>query len=440
MASNKNSNLHSAKKAKNDEFYTQLSDIEKELRHYKKHFRDKTVFCNCDDPEWSNFWQYFSLNFDRLQLRRLIATHYEIDKQSYMLEMWRDDSGVHTKINTLRQNGDFRSHESIALLQQADIVVTNPPFSLFREYVAQLMEYEKKFLIIGSKNAITYKEFFPLLKDNKVWIGYNLVKSFGQPDGTFKTFGNIGWYTNLDIPKRHEPLIMVKRYDPEAYPHYDNYDAINCDKVADIPMDYFESWGVTHADYALLNAVEWEVTREDAERKWIIPASGALRQALNEHSEGYREIIEAALTGALYCNGEVGVPITVCDELNPEQFEIIGNGGSYKGEGSVADALYVTHTHTHTHTHTPNAGRSSNESSYADVRCKYCSGIIGVPVTFLDKFCPEQFALLGHEHDLNGNGGTGITQFESNGKGYYKRLLVRSILFRCNGSPNYVPR
>jgi hypothetical protein len=229
------------------------------------------------------------------------------------------------------------------------------------------MEYKKQFIILGNINAVTYKEFFPLIKQGRVWAGYSFNKTFEfiMPD-SYELKGKayidadgkkhgfvpaIAWYTNLDIPKRHEPLIMVKRYDPEMYPHYDNYDAINCDKVADIPMDYFESWGVTHADYALLNAAEWEITREDAERKWIIPASGALRQALSEHSEGYREIIEAALTGALYCNGEVGVPITVCDGLNPKQFDIIGNGGSYKGEGSVADALYVTHTHTHTHTH-----------------------------------------------------------------------------------------
>ena len=362
MASNKNSNLHSAKKAKNDEFYTQLSDIEKELRHYKKHFHDKTVFCNCDDPEWSNFWQYFSLNFDRLQLRRLIATHYEIDKQSYMLEMWRDDSGVHTKINTLRQNGDFRSPESIALLQQADVVVTNPPFSLFREYVAQLMEYEKKFLIIGNKNAITYKEFFPLLKDNKAWIGYNAPCEFGRPDGTItkQVSGLTRWFTNLDIPKRHEPLIMVKRYDSVLYPHYDNYDAINCDKVADIPMDYFESWGVLHADYALLNKDEWEITRSDAERHWIIPAGGTLRDEFREHAEGYREHIEAALTESLYCNGEVGVPITVLDALSPDQHEIVGadfelaqpqllDTGKF-GTGRFyiqPETIETTHTHTH---------------------------------------------------------------------------------------------
>lgn len=217
---------------------TQLPDIENELKHYREHFKDKVVFCNCDDPEWSNFWQFFSLQFEFLGLKKLIATHFEDEKQSYKLEMWRDEAGVHSGIKTLQQNGDFRSPESIELLKEADIVVTNPPFSLFREYIAQLMEYDKKFLIIGNKNAITYKEFFPLLKDNKVWIGYNNVKEFRQPDGSMKKFGNIGWYTNLDIKKRHEELVLYKKYTPEEYPKYDNYDAINVDKVSDIPIDY----------------------------------------------------------------------------------------------------------------------------------------------------------------------------------------------------------
>ena len=145
------------------------------MKHYKKHFEDKVIFCNCDDPEWSNFWKYFSLNFDYLKIRKLIATHYELEKESYKLMMYRDDSGVHTEIKRLKGNGDFRSQESVELMEEADIIVTNPPFSLFREYVAQLMEHNKKFIIIGNKNAIPYKDFFPLLKDNKIWIGYLLI-------------------------------------------------------------------------------------------------------------------------------------------------------------------------------------------------------------------------------------------------------------------------
>lgn len=257
-----NANLHRAKDKKNDEFYTQLPDIENELKHYREHFKDKVVFCNCDDPEWSNFWQFFSLQFEFLGLKKLIATHFEDEKQSYKLEMWRDEAGVHSGIKTLQQNGDFRSPESIELLKEADIVVTNPPFSLFREYIAQLMEYDKKFLIIGNKNAITYKEFFPLLKDNKVWIGYNNPSEFGTPSGiTKKMNGLTRWFTNLDIKKRHEELVLYKKYTPAEYPKYDNYDAINVDKVSDIPIDY---------------------------------------------------------------DGVMGVPITFLDKYNPEQFEIMG--------------------------------------------------------------------------------------------------------------------
>lgn len=276
----KNANLHKAKDAKNDEFYTQLSDIEKELKHYKKHFKDKVVFCNCDDPEHSNFWQYFSLNFDELKLKKLIATHFEKEKSSYKLEMWRDESGVHTNIKTLKQNGDFRSPESIELLKESDIVVTNPPFSLFREYIAQLMEYNKKFVIIGNINAVTYKEFFPLIKDNKVWAGFafNKTMTFTMPEhyaGEHRDKnGNkiakvpaVAWFTNLDIDKRHEDLILYKKYTPNEYPKYDNYNAINVDKTKDIPVDY---------------------------------------------------------------DGVMGVPITFMDKYNPKQFEIVGeaNHGS----------------------------------------------------------------------------------------------------------------
>lgn len=254
----RNKNLHAASKAKNDEFYTQLTDIEKELKHYKEHFKDKIVFCNCDDPEYSNFWKYFSLNFDHLRLKKLIATHYETEKTSYNLEMYRDEAGVHTEIKTLKQNGDFRSPESIELLQEADIVVTNPPFSLFREYVAQLMGYGKKFLIIGNMNAITYKEIFPLIKNNRMWLGINNGShEFEVPDtyakGTIRIdaggqkyarLGNIAWYTNMDIPKRHENIILYRTYTESGYPKYDNYDAINVDKVADIPCDYDGVMGV----------------------------------------------------------------------------------------------------------------------------------------------------------------------------------------------------
>ena len=252
----KNNNLHKAKTAKNDEFYTQLTDIEKELKHYKNHFKDKTIYCNCDNPQYSNFWKYFHLNFNHFGLKKLIATHYHEVEPTYKIEYTGgNDNDIEVGVKTpLEGNGDFRSPECIALLQEADIVVTNPPFSLFREYVAQLIDYDKKFICIGSQNAITYKEFFPLLKNNQVWLGYTSPKEFLQPDDSIKKFGNISWFTNLDIIKRHEKLILWQRYyddngDKSAdadtrYPKYDNYDAINVDKVADIPVDYDGVMGV----------------------------------------------------------------------------------------------------------------------------------------------------------------------------------------------------
>lgn len=271
-----NKTLNKANKSKNDEFYTALTDIEKELGHYKEHFKDKVVFLNCDDPEESNFWKYFALNFKFLGLKKLIATHFGNGRPSYKLEKNNGDI-----IKTpLKQNGDFRSPECIEILKEADIVVTNPPFSLFREYVIQLMEYNKKFVILGNQNAISYKEIFELIKKNKMWLGVdnNGTKWFKVPEDydittesrkklengkKFFSMGNIVWFTNLDIKKRHESLILYKKYEGngDEYPKYDNYDAINVSKVSDIPMDY---------------------------------------------------------------KGVMGVPVTFLDKHNPEQFEIVG--------------------------------------------------------------------------------------------------------------------
>lgn len=250
----KNASLIAAKKAKNDEFYTQKADIEAELSHYEEHFRGKTVYCNCDDPEYSEFWKFFVRNFKPYGLKKLIATHYEPNEQSfsYKLEAEADADGnfdiYQEPVKTpLPCNGDFRSAPCVELLKEADIVVTNPPFSLLRPFVAQLMEYGKKFIIIGNMNAITYKEFFPLLKNNQVWIGYTHPKRFMQLDGTMKSFGNIMWFTNLDIRKRHVPLSLRGNYykgNEDKYPKYDNYDAIECGKVNDIPCDYDGVMGV----------------------------------------------------------------------------------------------------------------------------------------------------------------------------------------------------
>ena len=246
----RNSALGAAKVAKNDEFYTRREDIEAELSHYAEHFRDKVVYCNCDDPAESEFWKFFQRNFTSWGLKRLIATHYETNEQnySYMIEMKPGDPwDKKPEEIPLPCNGDFRSAACIELLKQADIIVTNPPFSLFREYVAQLMEYGKKFLIIGNKNSITYKEFFPLLKDDFVWIGYSSPTEFMLPGGTTtkKVNGLCRWFTNLDIPKRHDPIdLRGNYYDPERYPKYDNYNAINVGRVDDIPCDYDGVMGV----------------------------------------------------------------------------------------------------------------------------------------------------------------------------------------------------
>lgn len=258
--------LTKAKIDKNDEFYTQLNDVNNELRHYKDHFKDKTILCNCDD-ESSAFWEYFHLNFNFFGMKKLISTHYDREKPTYKVEYTGGiDTDLQDRILTpLKGNGDFRNKESIELLQEADIVVTNPPFSLFREYIAQLMEYNKKFIIIGSQNAIKYKEVFPLLKDNKIWLGYgsnlsmvfktpypNLLednrkfvisKGYDPDDGYVKTPG-VSWFTNLEHTKRHEKLILWATYNPDDYPKYDNYNAIEVKKVELIPEDYFDEMGV----------------------------------------------------------------------------------------------------------------------------------------------------------------------------------------------------
>jgi hypothetical protein len=290
-----------AKNNKKDEFYSQLTDIERELKYYKNHFKNKIVYCNCDDPRVSNFFHYFSYNFEHLGLKKLIATCYKNQdadlfstnesEQAVYLEYTGDKNGNSVPdaneigVKPLQGDGDFRSQESIELLKQADIVVTNPPFSLFREYVTQLIEYDKKFLIIGNINAISYKEIFKLIKENKAWLGVNMgrgISGFIVPKH-YELYGsearidengnrivstnNCLWLTNLDIDKRHEDLLLHKKYTPEEFPKYDNYDAINVDKTKDIPVDYV---------------------------------------------------------------GHIGVPITFLDKYNPDQFEIIGQMATTK--------------------------------------------------------------------------------------------------------------
>jgi len=287
MASN---NLQKAKKAKNDEFYTQLTDIEKELLHYRDQFRGKIIFCNCDDPEESNFWLYFKLNFEFLGIKKLMSTHYEGNIPSYKLEMYSEDKIVKTM---LKGSGDFRSEESIELLKESDMVITNPPFSLFREYVAQLIKYDKKFLIVGSQNAITYKEIFPLLKDNKMWLGYknggykfevpldyNIGKIIIEDNKHFIKLGNIAWFTNMEVSKRNEDIILFREYSEKMYPKYDNYDAINVDKVKDIPKEYYEPMGVPITFMGRYNPEQFEILNANDYRlneKTSIKAHGLIK-------------------------------------------------------------------------------------------------------------------------------------------------------------------
>lgn len=273
-----NANLHNAKNAKNDEFYTRYNDIAEELQHYKSHFKNKVIFCNCDDPKWSKFWQYFVSKYDELKYKRLISTHYNYDgSPSYALIYDGEDDSDGNPITQrveLQSNGDFSSPECVDFLKASDIVVTNPPFSIARQdFVPLLMKYDKKFLIIGDDNWCTYKNIFPLLQQNIIWKGFNHVKEFLRPDGTTKKYGNKSWYTNLDNEVRHKKLILLQDYDINDYPKYDNYDAID--------IGYMSDKG------------EWKASLK------YIPD---------------------------FYDGIMGVPITFLDKYNPEQFEIIGFG------------------------------------------------------------------------------------------------------------------
>ena len=307
----KNANLHSAKREKNDEFYTQLRDIENELKHYSIHFSGKVVLCNCDDPRVSNFFRYFFLNFHKLGLTRLIAACYK-NLSSDLFGRHQDKQAVYciydgtatdhrfknieefVKQNDwkiLKGDGDFRSNECIELLKQADVVCSNPPFSLFREYVAQLMEYNKKFIIVGNKNAITYKEIFPLIKENKLWCGFmpmGVDMLFDVPpevaaqfiaekkegstyrivDGVVRGRSQSIWFTNLDHVRRHVELTLYKRYTPKEYPKYDNYDAIEVSNVTDIPMDYDGVMGVPILFLDKYNPKQFEILGSADDKKY----------------------------------------------------------------------------------------------------------------------------------------------------------------------------
>lgn len=258
-----NTNMHKAKREKNDEFYTQMVDIEKELQHYQNKFIDKIVYCNCDNPTQSNFWRYFLINFEKLGLKKLISTHFNAEGTSYKLEAALEEGFLISEKTNLVGNGDFRSPECLRFLEDADVVITNPPFSMFREFIAQLIEYDKKFLVIGNMNAITYNEIFPLIRANRLWLGFDHPKVFIQPDGLTKSFGNINWFTNLEHQKRHEKLTLMQSYykNQDNYQKYDNYNAIDVGKVKDIPGDYYGIMGVPITFLDKYNPEQFEIVK-----------------------------------------------------------------------------------------------------------------------------------------------------------------------------------
>lgn len=336
---NQNKLLRVANKSKKDEFYTQLSDIENELRHYRPHFKGKTVLCNCDDPRVSNFFRYFALNFEALGLKKLIATCYKNcepdlfstnqDTHSIYIIYEGDKNGnripdpCEMEVLPLKGDGDFRSEECIELLKEADIICTNPPFSLFREYVAQLIQYDKKFIIIGHQNAIGYRDCFKLIKDNKMWLGYGFkggaayflsryddtATSSSHKEGMIRVSGVV-WFTNLEIPKRGDGVIPVKRYDPEYYHKYENYDAINVDSVNDIPMDYDGVMGVPLTFLSKHNPDQFEIIGLGISNSGL---ECGVKPYKPDH-KAYRKNIQkrGAVDGDLYMmiNGVVTVPYT----------------------------------------------------------------------------------------------------------------------------------
>lgn len=354
-----NSNLTAAKKAKNDEFYTQSSDIESELKHYRQHFEGQVVYCNCDDPIESNFWHYFYRSFGFLGLKKLISTHYEQDGKSSYALIYEGGHDNAPKFNEgvkwvpLKGNGDFRSPECIEYLKQSDIVVTNPPFSLAREYVKQLIDNKKKFIIIGNKNWITYKEVFPLLMHRKMWIGANNVKAFKQPDGSFKKFGNVGWFTNLSLQKSTDQMVIWKLFDQKEYPAYDNYAAFEVSKVADIPKnteitaiineDNLQGWKDTyHNDLTVISTNNKTVDVKIDRPIWGVPITFLDKynpeSNVTQHNLA-KEFDILGLTAGPHWNS-INLIDDYKDYINPQHIDNKGNASN--GGGMNARAGIIT--------------------------------------------------------------------------------------------------
>ena len=362
----KNSNLHNAKAAKNDDFFTLLSDIEDELGHYwahgVNHFEGKSVLMNCDNPKFSNFWVYFHKNFNKLKLTRIGAVHYSISEPAYYKE-YTGGNDIDITIGNeieLRGNGDFRSEECIEILKGYDMVVTNPPFSLWREFIKQIVNYNKEFIVIGNTNAVTYKDIFPLFRDNKMWVGctnFNTGMYFGVSDDfeyskTYKCKREIDgkkvnrvpsccWYTNIDLEKHHDYITLYREYNDDDFPTYDNFNVINVNKISEIPMDYFESF----------------VLKQESISK--IVDTFTIYEDVYEMLDDIKNKVVKSKFIALNTNGEIKIPI---------------NKDNRRYTGEIIDKL-------------EEAGIDLNTVVYR-------SGIIGVPVTFINKYCPEQFKII----------------------------------------------
>lgn len=485
MAGNKT--LTKAKEAKKDEFYTRYEDIQAEINHYEPHFKGKTVFCNCDDPFESNFCKFFLKNFNYLGLKRLICTSFAtspvagsqlsifdednepvISKHGYVMDISEvpmangrgvSDDDIYALLRSqkrgvkrLKENGDFRSAECIKYLKQADIVVTNPPFSLFREYVAQLIEYKKDFLIIGNVNAVTYKEIFPLIKDNILWMGASIHsgdRQFYVPDTyplnaagcgiddcgrKFIRVKGVRWFTNLDYARRHEELVLYKRYygNEDEYPRYDNYDAINVDKTSDIPCDYFENMGVPITYLDKYNSDQFE----------IVDANDIRNEGVREKHHGLIKDKEA--TVVIPCSQIVNVEREREREAendlrsNRHQAEDVTASWACPSPSSISitpnnlkssDLTDMSRTTRDTDTDLQSTAERPTPASSSSTRC---NGVMGVPITFLDKYNPEQFEILGAT-ESEGRGfsmglwdeKSGVSQPLVGGEKKYKRLFIR---------------
>ncbi len=463
----KNTGLSQAKDAKKDEFYTAYEDIQAEMNHYEDKFKNKTVLCNCDDPFESNFCRFFLRNFNYLNLKRLICTSYitspVIGQQltifdlldepaakgnGYVMDIdhvpMRNNRGVTDAdidallkskkrgVKKLKEDGDFRSDECVEYLKQADIVVTNPPFSLFREYVAQLIAYKKEFLIIGNVNAITYKEIFPLIKDNAMWLGASIHsgdRKFYVPDDyplnaagcgidkggrKYIRVKGVRWFTNLDYARRHEELVLYKRYhgNEDQYPKYDNYDAINVDKVSDIPCDYYK-------DEVFVNNDKNNLTNIDKNGIIIQTTDNRQQTTDNRQQTTDARCITQDATALWACQSPSSTSITLNNSRLSEQPRA-------RERDSRANCGMPT-------VELRNRSYMEREDIRDFSLRERCNGIMGVPITFLDKHNPEQFEIIGlAAGNIKGLAGipprTGKDGPYINGKLRYGRILIRRLI------------